>query len=156
MYVTPSCGYHYPMEHIERTITVSKPTDQVWDYLADFRSTNDWDPGTVKTERTSGDGGVGTTYHNTSKFLGKETELVYTVTELEPGRRIRLQGENKTITTYDTITVEAAAGEATSVTYRAEFELHGLAKLADPLMGPATKKLGDDAEKSLKEALDKL
>lgn len=156
MYVTSQGGYQAPMEHIERTITVDKPTGLVWDYLSDFRSTNDWDPGTVSTERTSGDGGPGTTYHNTSKFLGKETELVYTVTEVEPGRRIKLQGENKSITTYDTITVDPAAGGGTAVTYRAEFELHGFAKVADPFMGLPTKKLGDDAEKSLEEALDKL
>ena len=35
-------------------------------YLSDFTTTNEWDPGTVSTERVSGDGGVGTTYHNTS------------------------------------------------------------------------------------------
>ena len=63
------------MKHIERTITVDKPAERVWEYLSDFRSTNDWDPGTVLTERTSGDGGAGTTYRNTSKFLGRETEL---------------------------------------------------------------------------------
>lgn len=144
------------MNHIERTVTVDKPAERVWDYLADFRSTNDWDPGTVRTELTSGDGGPGTTYHNTSKFLGKETEIVYTVTEVEPGRRIKLQGDNPSVTTYDTITVEAAPGGGTSVTYRAEFELHGLAKVADPVMGLPLKKLGDDAEASLQKALDGL
>jgi len=39
------------MKHIERTITVDKPAERVWEYLSDFRSTNDWDPGTVLTER---------------------------------------------------------------------------------------------------------
>jgi len=72
------------MKHIERTITVDKPAERVWEYLSDFRSTNDWDPGTVLTERTSGDGGAGTTYRNTSKFLGRESELEYTVTEVAP------------------------------------------------------------------------
>jgi uncharacterized protein YndB with AHSA1/START domain len=144
------------MEHIERTVTVAKPSDRVWEYLSDFRSTNDWDPGTVETVRTSGDGGPGTTYHNTSKFLGHETELTYVVTEVVPGRRISLQGDNGAITTYDTITVEPAAGGGTAVTYRVEFELHGLAKVADPVMGFPAKKLGDDAEQSLQEALDRL
>ncbi|MEP7092236.1 MAG: SRPBCC family protein [Nocardioidaceae bacterium] len=107
-------------------------------------------------ERTSGDGRAGTTYHNTSRFLGRETELVYTVTEVDPGRRIALQGENSSITTHDTITVEPADGGGTTVTYRADFDLHGLAKLADPFMALPLKKLGDDAEKALTQALDRL
>ena len=73
------------MAEIERVLTVDKPTALVWDYLSDFCSTNDWDPGTVETVRTSGDGGPGTTYRNTSRFLGRETRLTYTVTEMRPG-----------------------------------------------------------------------
>jgi len=147
------------MEHIERTIRVKKTPEQVWDYLSDFRSTNDWDPGTVETVLESGDGGPGTVYHNTSKFVGVETEIVYTVIDVDPGRQITLKGDNKSVTTHDTITVEPDDGAGTTgtkVTYRAEFEFHGLAKLADPIAGIPMKKLGDDAEKNLQEALDRL
>ena len=63
--------------HVERTLTVPRPIEAVFDYLADFTHTNDWDPGTVETRRTSGDGGVGTTYANTSEFMGRKTELTY-------------------------------------------------------------------------------
>ncbi|MFM9735927.1 SRPBCC family protein, partial [Streptomyces niveiscabiei] len=60
---------------INRTIETDTPLTEVFSYLSDFRSTNDWDPGTVETTRTSGDGGVGTIYHNVSSFMGRETEL---------------------------------------------------------------------------------
>ncbi len=144
------------MAEIERVITVDRPATVVWDYLSDFRSTNDWDPGTVRTVRTSGDGGPGTTYRNTSRFLGRETRLTYTVTEVHPGRRIVLRGENGTVTSTDTITVDAAAGGGTQVTYRAALALHGLARVAGPLIGLGLKRLGDDAEQSLAEALHRL
>ncbi len=49
--------------------------ERVFAYLADFTHTEEWDPGTVRTHRVSGDGGVGTTYANTSRFLGRETDL---------------------------------------------------------------------------------
>lgn len=144
------------MKHIERTITVDKPAERVWEYLSDFRSTNDWDPGTVLTERTSGDGGAGTTYRNTSKFLGRETELEYTVTEVVPGRRITLEGRNKTVTSRDTITVDPTPAGGTVVTYFAEIELHGVAAVGTPVLDLPLKKLGDDAERSLTRALDRL
>lgn len=143
------------MEYIERTVTVDKPIDRVWRYLSDFTSTNDWDPGTVKTERTSGEGGEGTVYHNTSKFLGKETEVVYTVQRYEPQRLIELQGVNDSVTATDTITFEGNESH-TKVTYRAEFELKGAAKVAAPVMSLPLKKLGDDAEANLAEVLSKL
>jgi polyketide cyclase/dehydrase/lipid transport protein len=128
----------------------------VWEYLSDFRSTNDWDPGTVLTERTSGDGGAGTTYRNTSKFLGRETELEYTVTEVVPGRRITLEGRNKSVTSRDTITVDPTPAGGTVVTYLAEIELHGVAAVGTPVLDLPLKKLGDDAERSLTRALDRL
>ncbi len=144
---------------IVRTVTVDRPVDAVFGYLSDFTTTTQWDPGTVRTERVSGDGGVGTRYRNTSKFLGRETELDYLVTELEPGRRIALRGENATVVANDTMTfVEAptSGGTGTTVTYHAAFELKGLARFAAPLLAPAFRKLGDAAEKGLRSALSTL
>ena len=46
----------------------------------------------MHTERVSGDGGVGTTYLNTSKFMGRETQLTYVVQTHEPDRLFALRG----------------------------------------------------------------
>ena len=48
------------------------------------------------------------------------------------------------------------SGSATTVTYRAEFEFKGVAKLVAPLFAPAFKKLGDEAERGLRRALGQL
>ncbi len=50
----------------------------------------------------------------------------------------------------------AAAREGTTVTYRADFEFKGLAKLVAPLLAPAFKKLGDEAEQGMRDALGRL
>jgi len=143
------------MTTIERTVTVDRPLSKVYDYLSDFSTTNEWDPGTVETVRVSGDGGVGTAYRNTSQFGGRKTELTYVVEKLEPQRVFALRGENKTVVAHDTMTFrETPAG--TEVNYVAEFEFKGPAKLVAPLLGPAFKKLGDEAEKGMREALERL
>ena len=90
---------------LQKTVVVDKPLDAVFDYLADFTTTTEWDPGTVVTVNHHGDGGVGTTYLNTSTFLGRETQLTYVVREFVPGERIRLRGENKTVIAVDTMTL---------------------------------------------------
>jgi uncharacterized protein YndB with AHSA1/START domain len=143
------------MTTIERTVTVDRPLAKVFAYLSDFTTTNEWDPGTVETVRVSGDGGVGTAYRNTSKFAGRETELTYVVEEIVPDKVFALRGENKTVVAHDTMTFrETPSG--TEVRYVAEFEFKGLAKLVAPLMGPFFKKLGDEAEQGMREALVKL
>ena len=138
---------------IVRTITVNRSPEEAFGYLSDFTSTEEWDPGTVRTTRMSGDGGVGTRYHNTSKFLGRETELVYVVEESTAPKRLRLRGENKTVTAHDTMTLEPTASGGAELTYRAEFAFKGLARFVAPLLAPALRRLGDQAEEGLRKAL---
>lgn len=140
---------------LERTITTTAPIDSVFAYLSDFTSTNDWDPGTVKTTLISGDGGVGTDYRNISKFAGRETELIYTVIELEPGRKIALRGKNKTVTAIDTMTFTSTPN-GTEVTYVADFTFSFANRLVGLLFAPAFKKLGDEAEEGMTKALARL
>ena len=138
---------------IVRTITVNRSPEDAFAYLSDFTTTEEWDPGTVRTTRMSGDGGVGTRYHNTSKFLGRETELVYVVEESSAPRRLRLRGENKTVVANDTMTLEPTAAGGAELTYRAEFEFKGAARLVAPLLAPALRRLGNEAEEGLRKAL---
>jgi carbon monoxide dehydrogenase subunit G len=140
---------------IRREVTTSAPADRVFAYLSDFTTTTEWDPGTVKTVRLAGDGGVGTTYDNTSKFMGRETRLTYEVVEYAEPTRIVLHGTNATVDATDSITVEAHGG-GTKVTYEADFAFSGLAKLLAPLLAPVLKKLGDDAKQGMAEALAQL
>ena len=125
------------------------------EYLSDFTTTIDWDPGTVATVRQKGDGGIGTVYLNTSEFLGRKTELSYVVEEFVPGERIRLRGENKTVISVDTMTFVAAGG-GTEVTYTAEFAFKGAARYVAPLFRPALARLGNQAEAGLRQALSGL
>lgn len=141
---------------IDRTVETSAPTAEVFDFLADFTTTEQWDPGTVSTERVSGDGGVGTTYANTSRFLGRTTDLTYVVKAYEPGTRIVLRGENKTVVAHDTMTFAPTATGGTSVRYVAEFEMKGIARIVAPLLKPAFARLGDTASAQLRSTLGRL
>ena len=138
-----------------RTVIVDKPLQAVFAYLSDFTTTTDWDPGTVITMREHGNGGVGTIYFNTSKFLGRTTHLTYVVEELADQKLIRLRGENKTVTAVDTMTFRPLAS-GTEVTYTAEFSFKGASRFAVPLLKPAFERLGDGAETGMRTALNRL
>jgi carbon monoxide dehydrogenase subunit G len=140
---------------LQRSVETTATPAHVFAYLSDFTNTNDWDPGTVRTELVSGDGGVGTTYHNVSSFMGRETELTYVVQTHQPDRLFALRGENETVTAHDSMEI-APMGAGSRVTYTADFAFKGVTKYLAPLLAPALKKLGDEAEKGLSEALAKL
>jgi uncharacterized protein YndB with AHSA1/START domain len=145
---------------LQRTVTVDLPLDKVFAYLSDFTTTTEWDPGTVRTVRTAGDGGFGTEYLNTSTFAGRETSLTYVVQELVPNQRIALRGENKTVIAHDTMTFREVSGgtaiTSTEVTYTADFTFKGVARLFAPFLRPAFERLGNEAEHGMAAALARL
>ena len=53
----------------------------------------------------------------------------------------------------DTMTLTPVEGGGTELTYRAEFTFKGASRLVAPLLRPAFRRLGDGAEKGLREAL---
>jgi carbon monoxide dehydrogenase subunit G len=138
---------------VTRTFTVNHPPEIVIDYLKDFRHAEQWDPGTESCQRTD-DGPivVGATWHNTSKIAGASTELTYTLEKLT-GDTIVLVGRNDTATSTDTITVRPA-GSGSEITYRADIEMKGAAKLAAPVVKLALEKIGNDTEKQMIEVLN--
>ena len=130
----------------------TKSSEDLFRYFADFTTTNEWDPNTVKTTLLTGEGGIGSTYSNTSKFNGKESSLVYEVIEFKPNTLIRLRGENKNITAVDTMSIKDN-GNTRTFTYEAKFRLKGLGNLVAPFLAKAFKKLAHDAEEGLRKVI---
>ena len=143
------------MPTVSRTFSVSAPPDHVVDYLQDFANAEQWDPGTQKCTRIdSGPLAEGASWHNVSNIFGVTAELTYKLTMLSR-RKLVFVGKNKSSTSVDTITVDAD-GAGSVLTYEADLEMNGLAKLLNPVMKLAFEKLANDTEKQLTTVLDKL
>ncbi|HEY2286335.1 MAG TPA: SRPBCC family protein [Streptosporangiaceae bacterium] len=138
-----------------RTLVVDKPIADVFGYLADFTTTTEWDPGTVRTVRTDGDGGPGTRYRNTSTFLGRTTELTYVLEKVVDQQLVQLRGENKTVVSVDTLRFRTVAA-GTEVAYGVEFTFKGASRFVAPLLKPALERLGNEAEAGMRAALARL
>ncbi len=135
------------------TVRSDLASDEALAYLAAFEHTPEWDPGTPVVRKLSeGPVAVGHRYHAEAEFRGKRQTLVYEVVELT-ATRIKLRGENKTVISVDTIEV-LPAGSGSEVRYKAEFQLKGWLKIAEPLMKPAFQSLADPAMDGMKKALD--
>jgi carbon monoxide dehydrogenase subunit G len=128
--------------NVQRSFEVKQPFDMVVNYLKDFSNAEEWDPGTKScVQQSPGPVTVGTVWHNVSVIKGRETELTYRLVELDGGH-IKFVGENKTATSTDDITVTATAAGAL-ITYHAQIEFHGIAKLAGPFLQSEFDGLGD-------------
>jgi len=138
-----------------RRLVVGKPVDEVFTYLSDFTTTTEWDPATVRTIRLAGDGGIGTTYRNVSRFLGREAHLDYRVVDLRPDELIQLRGENKTLVATDTMALRSRPN-GTEIVYTAAFDLKGAAKVVGPLLRPAFVRLVDRGADGLRSRLERL
>lgn len=141
--------------YVERTFTVARPAEAVFDYLSDFSHTEQWDPGTVSTVRTSGDGGVGTVYRNISQFMGRRVELDYTAVVLDRPTELRFRGDGPGAQTTDLLRLRRVAEGATEIHYRAEFEFSSRAvRLLAPLvLGRKLERLADETVEQLTAAL---
>lgn len=144
---------------VEREVVVARPVAHVFGYLSDFTHTEQWDPGTVSTVRTDGDGplAVGSTFHNTSEFRGRRTELDYRIVRLEPDEHLTFTGVNKTVEATDDLTFRTETGEdgeRTVITYRAHFRFKGMFRFAEPFLRKGLEPVADDTVIQLKRTLE--
>lgn len=143
------------MPTVSRTFSVQQPPDKVIDYLKDFANAQEWDPGTQTCTRTDdGPIGKGATWHNVSKIVGVKAELTYRLDTLS-NRTLVFVGTNDSSTSTDTITVDAS-GSGSVITYRADLEMKGAAKLLSPAMKLVFEKLANDTEKQMTAVLNRL
>jgi len=142
--------------HKTLRVTVRTVTDAAvaYAYLRDFSNATHWDSGTESCERTFGDGGPGTVYHNKSRFGGLPVELDYVV-ELDQAPVFQVVGRNATTVGRDTITVTPDPAGGALIDYRAEFELDVLWPLR-PVISVLFDRLGAATALQLRGALDRL
>ena len=139
---------------VERTFFVDRSIDEVFAFLSDFENTEQWDPGTVSTTRTSGDGGLGTTYRSTSRFMGREVTLDYETIAYDPPSHVVLRGVNGRTTTADVLTFVSQSDGRTQITYRAEFDFgFPLSVLAPVLLRSKLTQLADETVEQIRRSL---
>jgi len=141
------------MARYRATIDTPREREDVFVYISDFSTTQEWDPGVVEAERCSEAAvGEGTEFRLVAEFLGRKTALTYRIVEYDPPHAVTFRGENATVISNDRITFDAV-GEGTRITYDAELLLKGPLRLADPLLGLAFNRVGDRALAGLKHKL---
>jgi uncharacterized protein YndB with AHSA1/START domain len=80
------------MPHAEHTVTVARPQQEVFDYLAEGTHNREWRPGVLEISRTSAADGQGATYRQVLAGPGgRRIDGDYRVTGYDPPRRLEFQ-----------------------------------------------------------------
>lgn len=83
------------MAAFEQQITINKPPEEVFKYLADFPRHSEWAAHPLSlTQASSGSVGVGTMYESVGHMMGKDFHDHVKVTELTPSSRIAFEVES--------------------------------------------------------------
>lgn len=141
------------MARYHATLDTARPLEEVFAYLSDFATTQEWDPGIVRAERVgTASVGAGTEFRLLARFLGRTTPITYRITEYDPPRSVTFVGENAAVVSRDRMTFEPAGG-GTRVRYDADLTLKAPLRLADPLLRLVFDRVGDRALAGLERAL---
>lgn len=74
------------------TRDISRPADEVFEFLADVSNNPKWQYGMVSCTWTSEPPiGVGSTYEQEARFMGRNIVSTFVVNQFEPGRRVEIE-----------------------------------------------------------------
>jgi uncharacterized membrane protein len=116
------------MPSAERTISIRRPVDQVFRFLADGRTATQWRSGVIEVSKASGDG-VGAVYRQVVQGPGgRAVDADYEITALEQDARIAFRTITGPVRPTGEFTFEAM-GEATILTFKLDAALAGWRRL---------------------------
>ncbi len=107
------------MARYKATVTSPASCEAVFDYLADFRSAAEWDPGVCRARSLPGRAGTpGAEFEMTSRFIGRDVPLIYRTSRSgPPTARLLMVAESSTVISRDEITLAEITDGRTAVTY---------------------------------------
>ena len=137
------------------TLATPLPPAEAFEKVADLSRLTEWDPGVVSAAYQVGDSiAVGTIWKVIVKgFGGSPIKLHYEVTDLDPDVRMVAVADDKTLRSYDIISV-APDGDGSRLTYDAELKMKGLFSPINMILPLIFDKIGDKAAQGLVEYLD--
>jgi uncharacterized membrane protein len=143
------------MTDITSSIEIDRPADEVFAFLADMANNPSWQKGQQRCAWTSPPPlAVGSTYDQEARFLGRTITSSFEVTELEPGRRIRIETVGGPMAIDVTRTAEPLTEKRSRVTARVRGSAPGPLRLLGPLLDRIVRRNVDADYRRLKSLLE--
>jgi carbon monoxide dehydrogenase subunit G len=122
------------MAKLEQTLTIDRPVEEVFAFVSEPEKQAQWRSGIEEAELTSeGPIGVGSTFREVERFLGRKIESTSEVTEFEPNSKFAFKSTSGPVSFEATITLEESA-DGTRLSMVGDAELGGFFRIAEPIV----------------------
>ncbi len=136
------------------SIRTSRSSVDAFEYMADLRNFEQWDPGVQSVTQVNGDGaGSGASFDVVVDAPGRGLTLRYHTAHFDPPRKVVIEARSRLLTSIDKIDVRDD-GASTVVTYDASLALNGPLRVFDFVMRPVFNRIGNRANTGLLRVLD--
>ena len=142
--------------HVENTITIEQPIEEVFEYVSTPENDPTWVSASIRNQRTSpGPMRVGMTIEEDVKIFGRTSRDTWEVTEYEPPTLVAYRATSGLLCGgVVRLRCEPVEG-GTRLTHAVEYEPHGIYyKTIAPLMPWASKRLLASMDRTLKDLLE--
>ena len=141
------------MTRLHERLGTALPPEAVFDYVADFQSAAEWDPGVAHARRLDdGPVGVGARYELGVRMGRRVVPMTYRIAIFERPTRVVLEGAGGNVEAVDDIRFAPRAG-GTIVDYRADIRFRGWLRLIQPFVGGTLARIGRDAAAGMARSL---
>ena len=122
------------MARFRQSVVINRPVEQVFAFISDLENDPPWS-GAAEMRRTSpGPVGVGTTFQQRDRLLGRRLELTLRVVGYEPDRKVTITTASRRLSFSGTRMVEPVGQGATRVTFVGAGRAGGVWRPAEPLL----------------------
>jgi uncharacterized protein YndB with AHSA1/START domain len=123
------------MPNAEHTVTIDRPANDVFDYLADGTHNREWRAGVLEIARTSAAGGEGATYRQVLAGPGgRRIDGDYRVTVFDPPRRLEFHVTAGPARPVGVFELTENPDKTTRVRFALDLKPAGLMKLMTPMI----------------------
>ena len=122
------------MARFKQSVVINQPVERVFAFVSDLENDPPWS-GAAEMRRTSpGPVGVGTTFQQRDRLLGRRLELTLRVVGYEPNRKVTLKTTSERLSFAGTRMVEPVGQGGSRVTFVGGGQAGGVWRLAEPLL----------------------
>jgi len=114
-------------------VVINRPATEVFTFISDPENDPPWAAATTIRRTSQGPIGIGTTYRQTARFMGRDLELAFQVVGYEPNHSIAVTAMSGPLSLEGSRTVDPVGDNASRVTASGGGHARGVLKLAEPL-----------------------
>jgi len=143
------------MIKVENSITIDRPVDEVFTFLANLENAPKWQSGLTDSRKlSSGPLGVGSRFEETIRIIGRPIKTICEITAYELDRSMVFKSDSSSVIKYMVEFSFHQMGNGTRVEAKSETQLGGIWRLLEILFAKEVKRESEAELRRAKEVIE--